>query len=113
MVNLLRVIDHLHSKFFDGTQPGWMKPLYEELCSDDCPLAIRILLTKLILNRPNIFTQAIWAEILLKYLILPENGAKYIHYFYRDAVKQYIGFLRMRNPAESINNSDQLYANRF
>lgn len=97
MVNLLRVIDHLHARFYDGTQPGWMKPIFEELSSDACPLAVRILLTKLVLNRPNIFTQSIWAEVLLKYLTLDDNGAKFIHYFYRDAVKQYIQFLKTRN----------------
>ena len=97
MISLLRVLDHLHSKFYDGSQPGWMKPIYEELSSDSCPLSIRILLTKLILNRPNIFTQSIWAEVLLKYLVLSENGAKFIHYFFRDTVKQYISFLKKRN----------------
>ena len=97
MINLLRVIDHLHLKFYDGTQPGWMGPIYEELNSDFCPLSIRILLTKLILNRPNIFTQSMWGEVLLKYLTLAENGAKFVHYYYRDAVKQYIALLKSRN----------------
>lgn len=60
MINLLRVIDYMHAKFYDGTQASWMKPIYEELVSDMCPLSTRILLTKLIINRPNIFTQAIW-----------------------------------------------------
>jgi hypothetical protein len=47
-----------------------MKPLHDELSSESCPLAIRILLTKLILNRPLIFSQTIWAEVLLRYLAL-------------------------------------------
>lgn len=60
----------MHEKFYDGTLPGWMKPIHEELVSDTCPLSIRILLTKLIVNRPEVFTQNIWAEALLKYLSL-------------------------------------------
>ncbi len=61
MINLLRVIDYMQEKFFDGNLPGWMKPIYDELSSDMCPLSVRILLTKLIINRPNIFTQNMWA----------------------------------------------------
>ena len=28
MINLLRVIDYMHAKFYDETQASWMKPIY-------------------------------------------------------------------------------------
>lgn len=95
MINLLRVIDFMHEKFYDGTLPGWMKPIYDELSTEGCPLAIRILLTKLVVNRPGIFTQGIWPEVLLRYLTLKENGGKFIHYYFRDTLKHYLSFLTL------------------
>lgn len=72
MINLLRVIDYMHSEFYDGKTPTWMKPIYDELMSDDTPLSVRIFLTKIILNRPLIFNQAtMWGQCLIKYLLLP------------------------------------------
>jgi hypothetical protein len=93
MINLLRVVDYLHVSFYDGTQPGWMGPIYKELDREDCPLSLRLFLIKLIINRPNIFTQHVWASVLIKYLVLAENGGKFIHYFYRDAIKLLINFV--------------------
>ena len=93
MVNLLRVIDYLYGKFFDGNKPGWMNPIYAELEKDSCPLALRIFLTKLIINRPNIFAQLEWGEILLKYMSLNENGGKFLHYYFRDAIKMFLTFV--------------------
>ena len=52
MVNMLRVIDYMYQQFYDGSTPTWMKPIYDELIQDDIPLSVRILLTKIILNRP-------------------------------------------------------------
>jgi hypothetical protein len=84
MVNLLTVIDHMHTYFSDGGMPQWMESIYEELTSETLPIAVRVFLIKLILNRPNIFTQEIWMTELLKYLGLKDNGSKAFHYFYRD-----------------------------
>lgn len=62
MINLVRIVDFMAWKFqHPDSTPGWMEPIYNELKNDECPLAVRILLTKLILNRPKIFTQNIWA----------------------------------------------------
>lgn len=92
MVNLLRVIDFLHTTFPEPV-PGWMKPIDMYLMGN-ISLAERILLIKLILNRPNIFTQAdLWTKHLLAYLSDKQTGGKFIHYFYRDALKQFINFL--------------------
>jgi len=68
MVNLLRVVDFLHENFYDGKTPIWMKSIYEELVNDQTKISVRILLTKLIINRPNIFSQETWAQCLIIYL---------------------------------------------
>jgi hypothetical protein len=109
MINLLTVIDHMHSHFPDGGTSQWMEPIYEELTSDTLPIAVRVFLIKLILNRPNIFTQEIWMTELLKYIGLKDNGSKGFHYFYRDVVKQILTFHKMgyksegRLPSNAIN----------
>lgn len=108
MINLLRVIDFMHEKFYDGTLPGWMKPIHDELSGDNCPLAVRILLTKLIINRPKIFTQTIWAEILLKYLNLKQNGGKFIHYYFRDVLKHYLSFISASYKPQNMGQINQL-----
>jgi hypothetical protein len=93
MVNLLRVVDFMNSTFPDAI-PSWMKPIENHLSSYNISLAERILLIKLILNRPNIFNQPfVWASHLLNYLALKQTGGKFIHYFYRDTLKRYIKFL--------------------
>lgn len=93
MINLLRVVDYLSTTFPDPT-PTWMKPIENYLSSYNISLAERILLIKLILNRPSIFNQSsIWAGHLLNYLSLKQTGGKFIHYFYRDTLKRYIKFL--------------------
>jgi len=93
MLNLLRVVDFMHKMFLDP-QPTWMKPIDNYLSDSNCSLAERIFLIKLILNRPTIFFQAdIWAKHLLYYLSLKQNGGKFIHYFFRDALKRFITFL--------------------
>lgn len=95
MINLLRVIDYMQKEFYDGTTPSWMKPIFDELISNDIPLSVRILLTKVILNRPEIFTQSsMWGQCLMKYLCLKENGGSYIHYFYRDALLLLIKYIK-------------------
>jgi len=60
MVNLVRLVDFLDWKFKEEGTPGWMGPIFNLLNKEDCPLSIRILLIKLILNRPRIFIQNIW-----------------------------------------------------
>ena len=93
MINLLRVVDYLNSTFPDP-RPSWMGPISLYLQKETISLAQRILLIKLILNRPNIFNQRMmWAPHLLNYLSLDYTGSKYIHYFYRDALKRYIQML--------------------
>ncbi len=93
MVNLLRVVDFLANTFPDPV-PGWMRPIENYLQSFDISLGERILLIKLILNRPNIFNQpGMWASHLLYYLAQKQTGGKFIHYFYRDALKRYLKFL--------------------
>lgn len=92
MINLLRVIDFLHSNFAEAV-PGWMKPI-DTYLTGNISLAERILLIKLVINRPNIFNQAdIWAKHLLFYLCEKQTGGKFIHYFYRDVLKQFINFV--------------------
>jgi hypothetical protein len=98
MTNLLRVIDHLKNNFNDdGSLPSWMKPIIDKLDQQDCPLSIRIFLTKLIINRPNVFTQETWAKHLLTYLALDQNGGKFIHYYFRDVAKLLIKFIKIEN----------------
>lgn len=93
MVNLLRVVDFLTNTFPEPT-PSWMAPIDKRLDSTNPSLAERILLIKLLLNRPNVFNQAnVWAKHLLNYLAEKQTGGKYIHYFYRDTLKRYIKFL--------------------
>ncbi len=71
MINVLRVVDYMWKEFYDGSTPNWMKPIYDELISDDTSLSVRIFLTKVILNRPEIFSQAtMWGQCLIKYLSL-------------------------------------------
>ena len=92
MINLLRLVDFLNSTFPDP-RPIWMIPIVNHLANSQTSLAERVLLIKLLLNRPNIFNQpAIWAKHLLYYLSLEKNGAKFIHYFYRDTLKRYLIF---------------------
>ena len=93
MVNMLRVVDFLN-KTFPDPMPTWMGAISNYLSKDTISLAERILLLKLILNRPAIFNQPmLWAPHLLNYLSLPNTGSKYIHYFYRDALKRYLQLL--------------------
>jgi hypothetical protein len=71
MVNMLRVIDYMYGEFYDGSTPTWMKPIYDELIQEDVVLSVRIFLTKLMLNRPEIFNQAaMWGQCIVKYLCL-------------------------------------------
>lgn len=92
MINLLRVVDFLNSTFPE-VYPGWMMPI-ENYLSRNISLAEKLLILKLILNRPNIFNQAIvWSKHLLSYLALKVNGGKSVHYFYRDVLKSFLKFL--------------------
>lgn len=107
MVNLLRVVDFMHTNFPEPN-PGWMKQIDNYLSENSCSLAERIFLIKLILNRPAIFDKAdVWAKHLLTYLSAKTNGGKFIHYFYRDTLKLYIKFLpqlrETRPDTEQIN----------
>ena len=94
MLKLLRVVDYLNATFPDPS-PSWMGSISNYLGKPNISLAERILLIKLILNRPNLFTQAsMWAPHLLNYLSLPNTGSKFVHYFYRDALNRYIQLLK-------------------
>ena len=93
MVNMLRLVDFLNITFPDPV-PGWMGAISRYLSKEGISLGERILLIKLILNRPEIFSQPmLWAPHLLDYLALKDTGSKFIHYFYRDTLKRYIQML--------------------
>ena len=95
MNNLLMLVDFLHRNFEEVGTPSWMACIFDQLTDPASPLAVQILLIKLILNRPSIFKQEIWLPILIKYLGLQNNGAKLFHYFYRDVGKQAICYMGM------------------
>lgn len=109
MVNLLTLIDHVQSHFSDGGMPIWMESIYEELTQENLPISVRVFLIKLVLNRPNVFTQELWLAELLKYLGLKDNGSKGLHYFYRDVAKQALAFQKLgyksegRVPSAAVN----------
>lgn len=88
---ILRVIDFVTDNFEESRDMAWAKQINEVLF--DCKLGVRILLTKLILNRPKLFVQQCWGKHLLTYLIQENTGGQGLHYFFRDAVKLLIGFM--------------------
>ena len=63
-----------------------MNHILVEFQDKKLPLAVRIFLIKLILNRSNIFGMYSqhWFEYLINYCCDKENGGKGFHYFLRD-----------------------------
>ena len=70
MVNLLRLVDFLNKTFPDPI-PSWMVSIGNYLGQFDINLAERVLLIKLILNRPHFTIQAYSSlQALLNFLII-------------------------------------------
>eukprot|EP01080_Neovahlkampfia_damariscottae_P000233 gene233-4479_t len=84
----LHVIDRLVALFplDKSTLPTWMNELHHIYVNEDTSLNVKLFITKLILNRPNIFEvySSYWFEPLVSLASSKNNGGTGIHYFVRD-----------------------------
>lgn len=92
MMNMLRVVDFLSANFPEDF-PSWMRPIEQHLARPEVSLAERVLLLKLLVNRPSVFHQQVWARHMLYYLASEPNGGDFIHYFHRDVLKRFLKYL--------------------
>ena len=87
---VVRLVDHLASHFPTNENPSEPKPawvgLLVKLFADHTGLNQRIVLLKIVLNRPDIFKpyKSHFNQYLLEYIGQKETGGSGLHYFMRD-----------------------------
>jgi len=101
MRSVLRLVDFLSSRFGETPSvfPNLTKNLLAEAERVGCPLAVKVFLIKVVLNRPAAFRSeaASWVAVLVDYASLAENGGQGFHYFLRDVCTTMIDWWAM-NP---------------
>ena len=84
---LLSAIDRLQQLFSESwfDMPQWMQCLHSEICNPSNNLSVKLLIIKVVLNRPEVFKKWSdqWFEPIAR-VMSGSNGGTGFHYFLRD-----------------------------